>query len=158
MTFLFVYLNNAVRKFRYFVTSISQFVFYMMLQLSLKLSPSDKKHTIEKNSNFLFFEKRHKNEKIFAVWIKTANYKFSRFQHFERFPTNKLNKVDTKCSNFKSRPKFMTRVVHVLSSDRTYSFDRILKSVNNPIYDSCTSTCTRICTPSIFKRNFCTSR
>ena len=112
MTFLFVYLNNAVRKFRYFVTIISQFVFYMMLQLSLNLSPSDKKHTIEKNSNFLFFEKRHKNEKIFAVWIKTANYKFSRFQHFERFPTNKLNKVDTKCSNFKSRPKFMPPVLH----------------------------------------------
>ena len=51
-----------------------------------------------------------KNEKIFAVWIKTANYKFSRFQHFEHFPTNKLNKVDTKCSKFKSRSKFMSPV------------------------------------------------
>ena len=62
VTFLFVYLNNAVRKFRYFVTIISQFVFYMMLQLSLKLSPSEKTYN-RKNSNFLFFEKDTKTKK-----------------------------------------------------------------------------------------------
>ena len=78
---MFIYLNNAVRKLRYFVAIISQFMFYMMLQLSLKLSPSEQKkcfdglrcshfekHTIEK-FKFLIFEKDTKTKKIFAVWI-----------------------------------------------------------------------------------------
>ena len=68
---------------------------------------------------------------------KSATYQqIRRAKEWLHFPTNKLNKVDTKCSKFKSRSKFMPRCC-------TFT---------------CTSTCTQICTPSIFKWIFCASR
>ena len=73
---MFIYLNNAVRKLRYFVAIISQFMFYMMLQLSLKLSPSEQKINVSmgsvalilkniqsKNSNFWYLKKTQKRKK-----------------------------------------------------------------------------------------------
>ena len=106
---MFIYLNNAVRKLRYFVAIISQFMFYMMLQLSLKLSPSEQKKMFRWAPLFSFWKTYNRKIQIFDIWKRHKNEKnicgldlSSQLQIFAvlAFRSNKLNKIDTKCSKF----------------------------------------------------------